>query len=339
MLHDLQYRLRALFRRKVVEDELAEELRFHFDEQVEKYVKSGLSRAEAVRRARLMFGGIEGIKEECRDARGVRWLEDLWMDLRYALRTLRRSPVFLAVAVLSLALGIGANSAIFSLIDAVMLRAMPVQEPERLVQFEKILPEGNRGAFSYQVFNHFREHSRSFTDIFAENKSGRPEIAFKGAEERVNAELVSGSYHSVLGLEPAAGRLLNPSDDRVPGASPAAVISYRYWKRRFALDPGVIGKSFTLNGSVFTIIGVTPKEFFGTIAGRDPEVTFPLSMAREVTGDDPWRHMSNYFAYNFLDLMARLAGLRLRERWAEWRREPFTSESTKHVSVWEKPGR
>src|SRR5437868_6563133 len=130
MLSDLLCRFRALFRRNAVEGELDDELRFHFREQVEKYVRSGLSRAEAVRRARLMFGGIEGIKEECRDARGVRWLEDLWMDLRYALRTLRRSPVFLAVAVLSLALGIGANSAIFSLIDAVMLRAMPVQEPE-----------------------------------------------------------------------------------------------------------------------------------------------------------------------------------------------------------------
>jgi predicted permease len=306
MLSDLLYRLRALFRRNAVEGELDEELRFHFEQQIEKYVRSGLTRAEAVRQARLTFGGSEQMKAECRDARGVRWLEDLWMDLRYSLRTLRRSPVFLAVAILSLALGIGANSAIFSLIDAVMLRNMPVQEPERLVQFEKIRPEGNRGAFSYQLFTYFREHSQSFTDIFAENKSARPEIAFKGADERVNAELVSGSYHSVLGLEPAAGRLLNPSDDRVPGASPVAVISYRYWKRRFALDPGVIGKSFTLNGSVFTIIGVTPKEFFGTIAGRDPEVTFPLSMARQVTGDDPWRHMTDYFGYNFLNLMARL---------------------------------
>jgi predicted permease len=259
-----------------------------------------------VRRARLAFGGIEQVKEECRDARGVRWLEDLWMDLRYAFRTLRRSPVFLAVAVLSLALGIGANSAIFSLIDAVMLRTMPVQEPERLVQFEMIR-NGNQGVMaSYQLFEYFRQHSRSFSDIFVEHNAARPEIAFQGVEERVNAELVSGSYYSVLGLEPAAGRLISPSDDRVPGASPVAVVSYHYWKRRFALDPSVIGKSFTLNRSVFTIIGVTPREFFGTIAGRDPDATFPLSMAREVTGDDPWRHMTNYFGYNFLRLMSRL---------------------------------
>lgn len=260
MLHDLLYCLRSLVRRNAVEDELDDELRFHFEQQVQKHVRSGRTRAEAVRQARLMFGGIEQVKEECRDARGMRWLEDLWMDLRYALRTLRRSPVFLAVAVLSLALGIGANSAIFSLIDAVMLRAMPVQEPERLAQFEVIRADSNRGSFSYQLFTYFREHSQSFTDIFADT-SVQPEIAFKGAEERVNAELVSGSYHSVLGLEPAAGRLLNPNDDRAPGVSPVAVISYRYWKRRFALDPGVIGRSFTLNGSVFTIIGVTPKEF------------------------------------------------------------------------------
>src|SRR5205085_12580890 len=136
------------------------------------------------------------------------------------------TPVFLAVAVLSLALGIGANSAIFSLIDAVMLRAMPVQEPERLVQFEMIR-NGHPGVMaSYQLFEYFHRHSQSFSDIFVEHNAARPEIAFQGVEERVNAELVSGSYYSVLGLEPAAGRLISLSDDRVPGASPVAVISY-----------------------------------------------------------------------------------------------------------------
>lgn len=323
MLNDLLYRVRALVRRKGVEREMEEELRFHLERQVEKYVASGMDRSEAIRRARMEFGGVESVKEECREARGVRFFEDVWMDLRYALRTLRRNPIFLAVAVLSLGLGIGANSAIFSLIDALMLRSMPVQEPERLVQLELILSDGECClSFSYQLYNYFRENSQSFTGILA---AVRPtlfsEIAFKGAEEKVDVELVSGSYFVVLGLEPAAGRLINPSDDRAPGVSPVAVISYRYWKRRFGLDPGVIGKSFNLNGSAFTIIGVTPKEFFGTKAGSDTDVTFPLAMGRAVTGDDHWRHETRYFAYNFLSVMGRLKpGVSAQQAGAETRR-------------------
>lgn len=171
MLSDLLHRLRAMFRRNAMERELDDELRFHFERQVEKYVLSGLTRAEAVRRARLAFGGIEQLKEECRDARGVRFFETVLQDCWYALRLMRRYPVFTAAVVISLALGIGANTAIFSLVDAVLLKMLPVKEPERLVVLDPFVPiinaRGERYNFSYPLFKEVRDRSLSFSAVFA----------------------------------------------------------------------------------------------------------------------------------------------------------------------------
>jgi hypothetical protein len=189
------------FRRKPLEVHLDKELRYHFESLVRDFMTAGISAGEARRRARLEFGGLEQVKEDCRDVQG-RWLEDFGKDLHYAARTLRRSPGFLAVAVLSLALGIGANTAIFSLINAVMLRSLPVKEPARLVQITRLTPTGKPGVVSYPLFQYFRDNLKSIS-VAAAQMSSNPAILMDGAEEVVNIEMVSGAHYSLLGMEPA----------------------------------------------------------------------------------------------------------------------------------------
>ena len=286
------------FRKKRTEARLDAELRFHFEKLVRDSIAAGVDPGEARRRAQLEFGGVEQIKEECRDVRG-RWLEDFGKDLRYAARTLRRSPGFLVVSVLSLALGIGANTAIFSLINAVMLQSLPVKDPGRLVQITRLTPEGKPGVISYPLFQYFRDNLKSISGAAVEQSAG-PAIVMDGGEEIVTGEFVSGAHFSVLGIEAAAGRLLEPADDVIASDSPAAVISYRYWQRRFGLNPAAIGKTFALRNQVFTIVGVTPPRYQGTRLGRDPDITLPLVM---MLSDIQKRELSN----NMLSMMGRLA--------------------------------
>jgi len=263
-------------RKKTAENELAREFRYHLDKLTADYVREGLSPDEAARRARLEFGAVEQIKEDCRDVRG-RWLEDLGKDLQFALRGMRRSPGFTAVAVASLALGIGANTAIFTLIDAVMLRSLPVRDPGRLVLVTRVMGDGNPGSVSYPIYEHLRDGMASLAGAEAET-AATATIVMDGSDELLDAEWVSGTHYGVFGLQPAAGRLLGPADDTPAPMAPAAVISYRYWQRRFALDPGAVGKTFTIRDRTFTIVGVTPAGFEGTRPGRDPDVTLPLQM-------------------------------------------------------------
>jgi predicted permease len=320
------------FRGKKADSELNAELRYHMERLVRDFVAAGMEPAEARRLARLEFGGIEQVKEECRDVRG-RWLQDIAQDLRYAARTLGRSPGFLVVSVLSLALGIGANTAIFSLIDAVMLRSLPVQDPQRLVQITRFRPNGKPGVVSYPFFEYFRDNLKSISAAAVELSADRA-ITMDGAEELVTAEMVSGTHYSLLGMEPLAGRLLQPADDEIAPAWPAAVISYRYWQRRFGLNPTAIGKTFTLQDKVFTIVGVTPPRFQGTGPGRHPDITLPLLM---MLGDNQRREDS----LNMLGMMARLKpGATVRQADAEmqvlWR--AFLQRRVAAVQQKDRPG-
>ncbi len=221
-----------------------------------------------------MFGRQKQINPACRGEGSTLWLEDVVRDIGYSLRLLRRSPVFTFTAILSLALGIGANTAIFSLMDLVMLRMMPVREPERLVQITKITSSG-RGSFSYPLFRHFQQNLKSFDGLFAYWFAGSREIGIAGNPEDVTVELVSGSYYEVLGVGAILGRTFSGEVEGAPGASPFAVISHRFWKRQFGSDLAVIGRTFQLNRTIFTIIGVTPPEFFGVLVGRTPDITIP----------------------------------------------------------------
>jgi predicted permease len=286
-----------MFKGQKAEAKLDAELRDHLDRLTQDLIASGVEPDEARRRAKLQFGGIEQIKEECRDVRG-RWFEDFLKDLQYAVRVLRRTPGFLAVAVLSLGLGIGANTAIFSLINAVMLRSLPVRNPGALVQLTRIMPNGKPGVVSYPLFEAFRDNLKSVTEVNAQ-LSGTPAIVIDGQEEVVNSEMVSGNHYSLLGIEPAAGRLFGPQDDALASESPAAVISYRYWQRRFGLSPAAIGKTLTIRDRIFTIVGVTPASFEGTRLGRDPDITLPL----ELMFPDEQRRQPTF---NTLQVMARL---------------------------------
>ena len=274
---------------------IGDEIRFHRDRLIDDYVAAGVDRREAERRARLEFGGVPQIEEACRDARG-RWLDDLGKDLRYAFRTLRRNRAFAGVAVLSLALGIGANAAIFSLINAVMLRTLPVKEPHRLLQMTR-LPDGRPGNVSYPLFEYFRDNVKSISSAFVQGTADQA-ITIDGEDEFVAADLISGEYSRVLGIEPAVGRLLSPADDVLSPAAPAAVITDSYWQRRFGRSPSAIGTAFSVRDKAFTIVGVTPHDYEGARQGRVPDVLLPLQMMMT----EPQRHDD----FNWLNLLARL---------------------------------
>src|SRR5437867_393557 len=204
-------------------------------------------------------------------------------DLRYGFRMLLKNPGFTAVVVLSLALGIGANTAVFSLIDAVLLKMLPVRNPEQLVQLTWTRPDGTPDdSFSYPGFEEFRDHNQVFSGVFAFESLGRVNVAMNGHGELAEGQVVSGRYYSVLGVNAIVGRTIGPEDDQAPGANPVAVISYNYWKRRFNLDPETVGKSITINGSPFTIIGITPPEFFGLQTGEAIDLSIPIKMLVQV---------------------------------------------------------
>ncbi|PYV03731.1 MAG: hypothetical protein DMG26_08875 [Acidobacteria bacterium] len=234
----------------------------------------------------------------------------LWQDLRYGLRMLARSPGFAFVVVLSLALGIGANTAIFGLIDAALLKMLPVKDPEQLVHFTWVSADGSEDSFSFPTFKQLRDRNQVFAGVVAFRELPDVDFEVDGAAGLAKGQVVSGNYYSVLGVNAMLGRTITPEDDRVAGAGPVAVISYDYWVKRFNRDPRAVGKKITVNGSPFTVLGVTPPEFFGLQPGERIDVSMPLSMVTQVWPDwaaagTPYSVLSAPFR-NWLHLMARL---------------------------------
>ena len=274
-----------------------DELRYHRDRLVDDFIAGGMDRPSAERRAFLEFGNIDALDESVHDARG-RWLADLAADLRYAARVLRRSPIFAAVAILSLALGIGANAAIFSVINAVMLRPLPVTDPDRLVLISRIGENGRPLLVPFTFFERLRDELEPVASITALGTL-RATAIIDGEDEIVDADLVSGSYFDLLGVKPAAGRLLLPADDVTAPAAPAAIVSDRFWQRRFGRSPDAIGKAVTIRDRVFTIVGVTPPVFRSVQADRAPDLVLPLQL---MLPDDQRRSPG----YNTVTVMARL---------------------------------
>ncbi len=284
MLSDLIFRFRSLFRHKAVENELEEELQFHFEQQVEKHVRAGLSRQEAVLQARLEFGNLGKVKEECRESRGITLLATTVQDIRYTLRQLLRTPAFTITVMLTLALGIGANSAIFTLVNAMLLRKLPVADPGSLVrvgdnndccQGSGLRQNGDYAMFSTASYEQLKKNTPEFEELAAMQAGFgfRPVIARRDGSQlgarSVIGEFVSGNYFQTFGLQPRAGRLLADSDD-TQGAPMTAVMSYESWRRNCAGDTSVVGSTFWINTKPVTIVGVAPEGFYGDRLSTDP---------------------------------------------------------------------
>ncbi|HEV2116060.1 MAG TPA: ABC transporter permease [Terriglobales bacterium] len=278
--------LRATLRRSRMESEMDAELLFHMEARAEDLMRGGVAGEEAMRRAKVEFGGSERIKEECREARGLHFLDTLAQDARYALRTLRKSPGFAAVAILTLALGIGANSAIFSVVDGVLLKPLPYPHAEQLVSVELsplALDPSLRGMAPEDYFI-FREQSRTFEDIgiYFETDSDRDvNVTGFAQPERVHSLNVTDGALSVLGIAPMLGRIFTRFDDS-PAAPPTAILTYSYWQRRFSADPAAVGKTIVVDGKARQIIGVLPRNF-RFLDQQDLALILPLQLDRNKT--------------------------------------------------------
>src|ERR1700730_4439836 len=279
-IYTVPLRLRSLLRREEVERELDEEMRYHVERKTEEYIAAGLAPRQARQAAVRAMDGIEQQKEECRDTRGVNWLQDFLQDLRFAARMLRRTPGFAAVVVLTLALGIGANSAIFSVIDGILLQPLPYGDPDRLViVWENNLRRSNPhnvvsppNFLDWQAQNHVFSGMSYISDL-------RVNLTGSGEPEQIVAEYVSANFFSVLGVSPILGSGFTPENGE-GGKDKVVALSYGLWKRRFGGDPGIVGKTIELNGKVLTIVGVMPQNFTffitqGTLSGEKPELWSP----------------------------------------------------------------
>jgi len=284
MLDDLRYRVRALFHHNQVESELDEELRFHFDNEIQKYIARGMTPEQARRTARMAFGGHEQTKEDCREARGTSFIELTLDDARYAIRQLIGNPTFSIVMILTLALSIGANSAIFSVINGVLLKRLPYPEPERLVRIFLSSREFPKFPLNPWDFLDFRARNHSFEAIAAFTR-GDVQLSGEGEPVKLNGFGITSGYFRVLGLHPQLGREFDFNAE-IPGNGLQAVISDRLWRTRFGADPGIIGRKITMNMQPFTVIGVMPagtehpgNEYHSVAYGESVDVWWPFSFA------------------------------------------------------------
>jgi predicted permease len=294
--------LRWLCNRTKAEQALDDELRAFIDISAAEKMRDGLQPAEARRLALLELGGIEQAKERVRTYRHGALLDDLGRDVRYAFRSFRRSPGVAAMSVASLALGIGANTAIFTLVDAVMLRTLPVRAPDELVAVgdpsrPTAVWEGPPmlEVLSYPLYRRLRDQNRVFTGLLAAGKAGRIEMAIaEGAPEAVRGRLVSSNYFDVLGVSAVFGRTFTADDEGAPGGHPVVVVSDDFWHTRFGRDPGVLERTIRLNGVPFTVIGVGPPDFTGEVVGSPTDIWIPLAAQPLLSPDRLNRIDSNW---------------------------------------------
>jgi len=275
LLQRWRRRLRALVRKTAVDREMDDEMRFHLDMEAEEAIRAGLAPAEARRRAVLAFGGVQRFREEGREARGVTALDDVAMDLRYAARTLVRSPAFAVVAILTLALGIGANTAIFSVVNAVLLRPLPYDDPESLMSVWD-------GGHSKAEFTRVRDQNRTLERVAAYMDRVGFSLSGEGEPARLTGAYATADLFGVLGADPALGRTFAPGED-LPGTARVVVLSDALWRERFGADIEIIGRRLDLDGVSHTVIGVMPRDFW--FPRRETRLWVPLQLNEGIPGD------------------------------------------------------
>ena len=314
------------WRRERRETDLEDEIAYDLALDAEERIRSGITRQEAERASRRDFGNVLLLKEGIREMWGWTSLERLGHDLRYGWRTLRKNPLFATMAVLSLALGIGANTAIFSFMDAILMRALPVWRPGDLVilNWHTKGPPGvvhgmsgswyndphtgwSSGDYPFPAFELLRANNSVLSSMFGFADAGRLNLSVQGQTDLVDGQLVSGNFFSSLGVRPAAGRLISDFDDR-SGATPAVVISYNYWRRRFAGSTDAVGQSIFLNRMPFMIAGVSAPEFFGVNPAGAPDLFVPLHAAPLFSEDPQDDEKTRFLDKNFywVEIMGRL---------------------------------
>jgi predicted permease len=282
-------RMRGSLSRRTFEAEFDDELETHLAMLAERFVRQGLSPQEARYAARKQFGGVAQMKDDLRERGTFRPLEAVHQDIRYVLRQFRKSPLFAAAAIVTLALGIGANTAIFTLVDQLVLRLLPIKDPQQVVE---LVAQGrfygdNMGpnAFSYTMYQALRDHNQVFDSMMC-RRAGSLAATFAGGSELLSGEFVSGNYFRLLGIEAAAGRVFSASDDLRPRANPVAVLSYEYWKDRFAASEQAIGRTLLINNYPLTIVGVAQPGFRGLEPGLPTQVFVPMMMTPALARND-----------------------------------------------------
>jgi predicted permease len=274
-------RIAEFFRGSRLDGELNDEVAFHLASLEEEFRRKGMDPSSAAAAARREFGGVAHAMETYREERGLPWLENLGKDLRYAARVLRLNPGFTAAAVLSLALGIGASTAIFSMFHTLMLRMLPVRQPEELVSLYRTGGWGS-GIASYPLYQEIGKRSNLFQGVIGSTTAAKTHFRTGSGDrlESVQSEFVTGNYFGVLGVAPALGRVFSPADDRTPHAHPVVVLSYDFWRNRFGGDPAIVGRGLVLDDQPMTVIGVGAAGFRGIGVDKAPDLWAPMMMVK-----------------------------------------------------------
>jgi predicted permease len=265
--------LSRLLRTRHLEQQLDRELRFHIETQIEEKIDAGMSPAEARRTTYLEFGGLEQIKQQTRESRGTLWLTSVGDDLRFGARLLVRSPGFCLTAIVVLALGIGVNTVAFSLYNLLTLKSLPIRDPDSLVSIERRSPGNINPGIPWNSIVFYRDNAKTLSAVIASMDSAS--MALDQDAQRIHPSFVTANYFFQLGAQPVAGRLFDPSREDSPSSPPVAILSYRFWQRRYQGDPAILGKTIHLSGKSATVIGVLP-EYFASLGTQTPDVWLPI---------------------------------------------------------------
>lgn len=341
-------RIRSLGHGRQTDAEVEKEIALHVALLEEEYERRGLAHEEARMAARRSFGGVEQAKQAHRDQRSMAWLEQTCQDLRQACRTFARNPGFTLVAIATLGVGIGVNTAVFTAYDAVALKPLPVADPAQVVRLERWFTHGWLGdmqyGFSWPEYQYCREHQDVFSDVVATSWPVRLLAQLPGDQagtqlKALQGQMISGNYFRTFGVEAGLGRTFGPDEDRTPGGDPVIVLSYSFWQRAFHGNPRIVGSVMRINGTAYSIVGVTPEEFTGTaLLPQVPDFWAPASMQAQLLPGQDWLHQPADYRFQILGHLKPGSGLKQAEAETaalirQFSTTYFTREPTRTVTL------